>query len=50
MVIPKPFGRAVIVCRSPIYVGCTSWRDALPDIEAALTAAADRADALCNSH
>jgi len=50
MVIPRPFGRAVIVCRSPIYVGRTSWRDALPNIEAALTGAADRADALCNSH
>ena len=36
MVIPKPFGRAVIVCRSPIYIGRTSWRDAVPDIEAAL--------------
>jgi hypothetical protein len=50
MVIPRPFGRAVIVCRPAIYVGRTSWRDAVPDIEAALTIAADRADALCNSH
>jgi lysophospholipid acyltransferase (LPLAT)-like uncharacterized protein len=49
MVIPKPFGRAVIVCRPPIYVGRTSWRDTVPDIEAALTVAADRADALCGS-
>jgi hypothetical protein len=46
---PQRIGRVVIVCRPPIYVGRMSWRDALPDIEAALTVAADRADALCDS-
>jgi lysophospholipid acyltransferase (LPLAT)-like uncharacterized protein len=49
MVIPRPFGRAVIVCGPPIHVARANWRGALPEIEAALTAAADRADALCDS-
>lgn len=47
MVIPLPFGRAVIVCRPLIPVPPEGWRDALPAIEAALTAAADEADRLC---
>lgn len=47
MVLPHPFGRAVMVCRPPISVGREGWRDALPAIEAALTAAADEADRLC---
>jgi lysophospholipid acyltransferase (LPLAT)-like uncharacterized protein len=47
MVIPKPFGRAAIVCGAPIYVDRLGWRGALPSIEAALTASADRADVLC---
>ncbi len=47
MVIPRPFGRAVMVCRPPIAVTREGWRDAVPAIEAALTAAADEADRLC---
>lgn len=47
MVLPLPFGRGVIVCAAPIPVARDAWQDALPAIEAALTAAADRADALC---
>lgn len=47
MVIPRPFGRAVMVCRPPIAVARENWRDVLPAIEAALTAAADEADRLC---
>ena len=47
MVIPKPFGRAAIVCGAPIYVDRVGWRGALLSVEAALTASADRADVLC---
>jgi lysophospholipid acyltransferase (LPLAT)-like uncharacterized protein len=47
MVIPRPFGRGIIVCGPPIDVDRRSWRDAMPAIETALTDAADRADRLC---
>jgi lysophospholipid acyltransferase (LPLAT)-like uncharacterized protein len=47
MVVPLPFGRAVLVCLPTISVPRDGWQDALPTIEAALTAAADRADRLC---
>lgn len=47
MVIPRPFGRAVIVCGPAIQVPRQGWRDAIPAIEAALNAAADRADRFC---
>ena len=47
MVIPRPFGRAVVVCGPVIRVPRTGWRDAVPVIEVALTAVADRADRLC---
>ncbi len=47
MVVPLPFGRGVVVCGAPIPVPRQGWQDALPNIQAALTAAADRADALC---
>jgi hypothetical protein len=47
MVVPKPFGRGVVVCLPTIAVGRDSWQDAVPTIGAALTAAADRADRLC---
>lgn len=47
MVLPLPFGRGVLVCAPPIVVGRDSWSDTLPQIEAALTAAAGQADALC---
>jgi len=47
MVIPRPFGRAVVVCGPVIWVPRKGWRDAVPAIEAALTAAANRADRLC---
>ncbi len=49
MVIPKPFGRGVVVCGPAIRVPRAEWREALPAIEAALNEAADRADALCGS-
>ena len=47
MWLPLPFGRGVIVCAAPVVVPRSGWADALPGIEAAMTAAAARADALC---
>ena len=47
MVVPKPFGRGVVVCLPTIAVGRDAWQDALPAIGAALSAAADKADRLC---
>ena len=47
MVIPLPFTRGVVVCGAPIPVPPEGWQDALPQIQAALNAVADRADLLC---
>ena len=47
MVIPRPFGRGVIVCGASISVARSDWRAATVAIEMALTDAADRADRLC---
>lgn len=47
MIVPLPFGRGVIVCEPRIEVPREGWAVALPAIAAALTEAADRADALC---
>jgi lysophospholipid acyltransferase (LPLAT)-like uncharacterized protein len=47
MVLPLPFGRGVLVCGKPIAVARDSAAAALPEIAAALTEAADRADRLC---
>ena len=47
MVVPKPFGRGVVVCGPLIDVPRAAWQDAVPAIGAALTAAAERADRLC---
>ena len=47
MVVPKPFGRGVVVCLPTIAVSRHSWQEAVPAIAAALTAAAERADRLC---
>ncbi len=49
MVLPLPFGRGVIVCGPPIAVSRRDWASAVPAIEAALTAACERADALCGA-
>ncbi len=49
MVLPLPFGRGVLVCAPPIQVPRDAWSDSLPHIEAAMTAAAERADALCRA-
>jgi lysophospholipid acyltransferase (LPLAT)-like uncharacterized protein len=47
MVIPRPFGRGVVVCEPSITVGRRDWRAAMPAIEAAMTRAAEQADAAC---
>ncbi|GAC1342846.1 MAG: lysophospholipid acyltransferase family protein [Acetobacteraceae bacterium] len=47
MILPLPFGRGVLVCGAPILVPREGWEASLPAIEAALTRAADQADALC---
>ena len=47
MVIPKPFGRAVIVCGPTIAVPREDWESALPAITAAIEAATETADRLC---
>lgn len=49
MVVPLPFGRGVVVCGEPILVPRQNWAVALPAIQAALNAAADRADRLCDA-
>jgi len=49
MVVPLPFGRGVLVCLPAISVPRDGWQAALPEIQAALTAAADRADLLCGA-
>ncbi len=47
MVIPRPFGRGAVVVGRAIQVPREGWEASLPEIAAALDAAADRADALC---
>ncbi len=49
MVVPLPFGRGVVVCLPTIAVNRDAWQDAMPAIGDALTAAAERADQLCNA-
>ena len=49
MLVPKPFGRGVVVCGPLIRVPRDGWQDALPAIGAALTAAAEHADRLCQA-
>lgn len=46
-VVPLPFGRGVVVIGAPIAVPAEAWEATLPAIEAALTAATERADRLC---
>lgn len=43
MRVPLPLGRMVLVCDTPISVPRDTWRDALPDIEAALNDAQKQA-------
>jgi lysophospholipid acyltransferase (LPLAT)-like uncharacterized protein len=47
MVIPRPFGRGVIVCGPTIRVPRQGWEAALPAITAAIEAATETADRLC---
>ena len=46
MLVPKPFGRGIVVCGPPIEVSRKGWPDAVPVIGVALTAAAELADRL----
>ena len=47
MVVPKPFGRGVLVCLPAIAVPRGEWQSALAKVGEALTDAAERADRLC---
>ncbi len=47
MIVPWPFGRGVIICEPAIRVPRAGWEASLPVINAALDAAAARADAAC---
>jgi lysophospholipid acyltransferase (LPLAT)-like uncharacterized protein len=47
MILPLPFGRGAIVCLPPILVDRHGAEAALAGFEAALSAAAGRAEALC---
>ena len=47
MLLPLPFGRGVLVCGGPIFVPRQDWAAYLPAVAAAMTEAADRADAAC---
>jgi lysophospholipid acyltransferase (LPLAT)-like uncharacterized protein len=49
MVVPLPFGRGALVCLQGLQVPRDGAAAKLPAIEAALTQAADRADALCRA-
>ncbi|MDT7952300.1 MAG: lysophospholipid acyltransferase family protein [Acetobacteraceae bacterium] len=49
MVLPLPFGRGVLVCAPPILVPRDEWTQSLPQIEVAMTRAAEQADALCGA-
>lgn len=45
MRVPLPFGRMVLVCNAPISVPREAWREAVPQIEAALNRAQQQAEA-----
>ncbi|HYZ22383.1 MAG TPA: lysophospholipid acyltransferase family protein [Rhodopila sp.] len=47
MTVPLPFGRAVVVCGTPIEVPRDRWEASLPAIADGLNQAAARAEALC---
>lgn len=47
MVVPRPFGRGVVVCGPLIQVPRAGWQEAAPAIATALNVAAERADRLC---
>jgi lysophospholipid acyltransferase (LPLAT)-like uncharacterized protein len=47
LILPFPFSRGALVCGPPIAVPRENWEDSLPALEAAMTAAAERAEALC---
>ena len=49
MVLPLPFGRGVLVCEPPILVPRQGWEASLSMIGAAMTAAVECADRMCEA-
>jgi lysophospholipid acyltransferase (LPLAT)-like uncharacterized protein len=49
MVIPKLFGRGVVVCGPPVAIPRHGWQESIGAIAAALDATAEKADRLCAS-
>ena len=49
MLLPLPFGRGALVCGAPSHVPRDGWADSLPVIAAALSGAAEEAEALCRA-
>lgn len=49
MIVPLPFGHAVVVCYPTIAVAAEAWEEALPAIATAMTEAAETADRMCAS-
>jgi lysophospholipid acyltransferase (LPLAT)-like uncharacterized protein len=47
MVVPKPFGHGIVVCRPVITVARENWQSTVEPIGAALTAATEDADRRC---
>lgn len=47
MMLPVPFGRGALVCLAPVLVAREAAEASLPGLQAALDAAAARAEALC---
>lgn len=47
-VVPLPFARGAVVCGPTIAVAADGWKEALPAIAAAMTAAAESVDRLCS--
>lgn len=49
MVVPLPFGRGYMVAGEHIWVPRDNWRDAMPEIEAAMNRVSDEAEPLCRA-
>lgn len=47
MIVPKPFGRGVVVCEPTITIAREHWQETVGAIGAAITAATEKADRLC---
>lgn len=49
MLLPLPFGHGVLVCGEPITVPRSDWEASLGEVQAAMDAAAEEADGLCQA-